>query len=118
METYNVTKQLCDKPIAPVLWDFDSVREHWDQLWLRSWITVDGARTLYQKGPVTTMLPPEDLIARCSAELNDGSAMFCGTLAARGGIRTADRFDFEIEDPKRGVAIRHGSQVTRLPVAG
>ena len=32
VETYNVTtsKQICDKPIAPELWPFDDVRDHWD----------------------------------------------------------------------------------------
>ena len=33
VESYSVTvsKQMCDKPIAPVLWDLDDVIGHWDQ---------------------------------------------------------------------------------------
>ena len=32
VETYNVTvsKQMCDKPIAPELWCFEDVRDHWE----------------------------------------------------------------------------------------
>ena len=29
----------------------------------------------------------------------DGCAMFGGTFAAKGGIRPASRFEFELEDP-------------------
>ncbi len=44
--------------------------------------------------------------------------MFCGTLAAHGGVRPADRFDFELEDPVRKKKIAHGYDVFTLPVAG
>ena len=38
VETYGVTvsKQMCDKPVAPVFWAFDDVAPHWDRLMLRS----------------------------------------------------------------------------------
>ena len=38
-----VSKQMCDKPLAPELWAFDDVAEHWDSLELRSWL-VTGDR--------------------------------------------------------------------------
>ncbi len=44
--------------------------------------------------------------------------MFCGTLAAIGGIRPAERFEFEIEDPILKRTIRHGYDVAVLPVVG
>jgi hypothetical protein len=44
--------------------------------------------------------------------------MFCGTLAARGGIRPAQRFSFEIEDPVRGAKIAQSYSIATLPVAG
>ena len=33
------------------------------------------------------------------AGLPDGCAMFGGTFAAKGGIRAANRFEYELEDP-------------------
>ncbi len=38
VETYSVTvsKQMCDKPIAPVLWALDEIRDHWDAMILRA----------------------------------------------------------------------------------
>ena len=44
--------------------------------------------------------------------------LFGGTFAAKGGIRPASRFDFEIEDPVRKRTIRHGYDVIELPVLG
>ncbi|QCI65254.1 DUF2848 domain-containing protein [Phreatobacter stygius] len=121
VETYDVTvsKQMCEKPVAPELWLFDDVADHWDRLTLRSWATIDGTRALYQEGPVDTMLAPDAVIGGYlnGAPLPEGTAMFGGTLAARGGIRPADRFDFEIEDPVLGRRIRHGYEVIALPLA-
>lgn len=120
VEAYSVTvsKQLCDKPLAAELWDFAEVEGQWDKLVLRSWVFVDERRILYQEGSVSDMRAPADLIERFAGttELPDGTVMFCGTLAAKGGIRPAQRFEFEIEDPVRGRRIRHGYDVVSLPV--
>jgi Protein of unknown function (DUF2848) len=52
VETYGVTvsKQMCDKPLAPVFWAFDEVAPHWDQLTLRAHVVENGERKLYQEG--------------------------------------------------------------------
>lgn len=122
VETYGVTvsKQMCDKPIAPVLWDFADVKDHWDRMVLRSFATIDGQRVLYQEGTLDGMLSPDDLIARGFGNegLPDGCAMFGGTFAARGGIRPASRFEFELEDPVLKRSIRHGYDVIELPILG
>ncbi len=120
-ETYSVTlsKQLCDHPVAPELWLFDDVAAHWDRIILRSYATIDGARVLYQEGTLDAMLPPDNLIATGFGNgLPDGTAMFGGTFAAKGGIRPAARFDFEIVDPVLDRSIRHGYDIVTLPVRG
>ena len=120
VETYGITvsKQMCDKPVAADLWALDEVLPHWDSLLIRSYAVSDGARVLYQQGSVAAMLPPEEIIAGYEPGFTDGTAMFCGTLAAIGGIRPAARFEFEIEDPVLGRTIRNGYDVTVLPIAG
>ena len=122
VETYGVTvsKQMCEKPIAPVFWAFDDVAPHWDRLMLRSYATEGGKRALYQEGAVTAMMDPGALLKRFveSGRLAEGTLMFCGTLAAKGGVRAADRFDMEIEDPVLGRSIRHGYRIESLPVLG
>ena len=122
VETYGVTvsKQMCDKPIAPVFWPFDEVAPHWDQLLLRAHVTENGARVLYQEGPVAAMMDPQSLIVRYAKDgrLAENSLMFCGTLAAKGGVRPTAQFAFELEDPVMQRKIAHAYAVRSLPILG
>lgn len=121
VETYSVTvsKQMCEKPIAPELWSFDDVADHWDAIILRSFISLGKERVLYQEGAVSAMLDPATLIAGYNgAGLAEGYLMFCGTFAAKGGIRPAPRFDFEMDDPILGRVIRHSYAIETMPVLG
>jgi Protein of unknown function (DUF2848) len=127
VETYGVTvsKQMCDKPVAPVFWAFDDVAPHWDRLTLRAHVIENGERKIYQEGSVAAMLKPLDLIGRCllpgeegMRQLPENTLMFCGTLAARGGVRPTEQFEFEIEDPVLGRSIAHWYAVRILPVLG
>ena len=109
----SLSKQLCAKPVSAESWRYDEVRPHWEKLVLRSW--ADGQ--LYQEGPVTAMRSPEDLLERFGG-LKPGWAMFCGTLAAKGGIRPAQTFRMELEDPVLGRSLRHEYRIKVLPVEG
>jgi hypothetical protein len=44
--------------------------------------------------------------------------MFCGTLAARGGIRPSSRFSFELMDPVRNRKIAYAYDIVTLPNVG
>src|SRR5918996_5305218 len=90
----SLSKQLCAKPVSRESWRYDDVKPHWEKLVLRAW--ADGE--LYQEGPVTAMRSPEDLLERYGG-LKSGWGVFCGTLAAKGGIRPPRRFRMELEDP-------------------
>jgi len=123
VETFNITvsKQMCDKPVASEIWPFYDVRDHWDALVLRSWEVNGSDQALYQEGSVTAMLHPQDLVANYiqnGSIFADGTAMFGGTLAAIGGIRSANRFEFELEDPVLNRRITHAYDIVTLPVAG
>jgi len=108
----SLSKQLCSKPIAKDAWRYDEVKPHWEKLVLRAW--ADGE--LYQEGAVTAMRSPEDLMGRYP--LKPGWAMFCGTLAAKGGIRPANVFRMELEDPLRKRKLVHEYRIDVLPVEG
>ncbi|MCC2099004.1 MAG: DUF2848 domain-containing protein [Hyphomicrobiales bacterium] len=123
VETYNVTvsKQMCCKPLAGAVWPMSEVAGHWDQLVLRSHIIEDGKRVLYQEGQVSGMLQPDVLVGKYAgdaAKLADGTVMFCGTFAAKGGIRPSARFEYELEDPVLGRKISSAYDMTELPVVG
>ncbi len=122
VESYSVTvsKQMCDKPIASVLWELEDVIGHWDRMILRAFAWINGKRELYQEGTLDAMLSVDELIKRGfdDGKLPDGCAMFGGTFAAKGGIRPADRFEYELEDPVLKRTIRHAYDVIALPVRG
>jgi len=122
VETYGVTvsKQMCDKPVAPLFWAFDEVAPHWDRLMLRAHVVEGGASVLYQEGTVTAMMDPKSLLARHTPDgrLADNTLMFCGTLAAKGGVRPTGHFAFELEDPVKQRKIAHAYTVRCLPVLG
>jgi len=119
VETYNVTvsKQMCPKIVSRNLWRFDEVAGHWDALTLRSWTTRNGERRLYQEGSVAAMKDPRELIEGYGG-LPPGSVMYCGTLAAHGGIEAGERFEMELEDPRLGRRISHEYRVEVLPNIG
>lgn len=116
----SISKEMCDKPIAPAFWDYEDIAPHWDKLILRAHIAENGGRVLYQEGPVTAMLDPKVLIEKFAGKsgLEEGTLMFCGTLAARGGIRPSESFEFELEDPVLNRKIQQQYRVQTLPVLG
>ncbi len=121
VESYGVavSKQMCDKPLAPRFWAFDELKAHWDSLIVRSYIEEDGAPKLYQQGTLVEFLPPETLISRLTGtrSMPEGTLMFCGTLPALGGVRSSGQFIFELEDPVLDRTIRHQYRTEVLPIA-
>jgi hypothetical protein len=109
----SLSKQLCAKPVSAESWRYEELKPHWEKLVLRSW--ADGQ--LYQEGPVSAMRTPEDLLEKFGG-LKPGWAMFCGTLAAKGGIRPAQTFGMELEDPVLKRSLRHEYRIKVLPVEG
>lgn len=115
----SVSKQVCEKPVAPLFWPYEDVVRNWDRLVLRSFVVERGVRVPYQEGSVAAMRHPDELMTRFAPDgLAEGSLMFGGTLAVHGGVRPASRFEFEIEDPQRGRKIAHGYDIISLPNLG
>ena len=113
-----LSKQLCGKPVGDTLWRYDEVEGHWDDLVIRSWATIGGERVLYQDSSISALRTPRDLIQRFSGAdtLPVGTAMFCGTPGAIGGVRPASRFEMEIHDPVMSRSLRHAYDIDELPV--
>ena len=112
----SLSKQLCAKPVSAESWAYHEVKPHWNRLVLRSFIYENSKRVLYQEGTVDAMRSPEDLLGR--HPLKSDEAMFCGTFAAKGGIRPSARFEMELEDPVLGRKLSHQYAIRELPVEG
>jgi hypothetical protein len=121
LETVSVamSKQVCAKVVGQQLWDCREIAEHWDELVIRSRIPQEGngKPVLYQEGRLAQILPPQTLIEGHAGPkgLPVGTAMFCGTFPAIGGIRSAPWFEMEIEDPVLNRCLRHRYRIDVLP---
>jgi hypothetical protein len=116
----SLSKQMCAKPISSTLWRFADVAERWDDLILRSHAVIGSQRRLYQEGTAKAMRPISELIRlhNGGSTLPDGTAMFCGTFAAIGGVTPADRFEMELHDPHSGRSITAAYSIRSLPIEG
>lgn len=113
------SKQVCAKPVGGQVWRLDSVINHWDELQMASYATIDGEEVLYQEGPVTGLLHPAELLRRFGldrTELAPGQAMLCGTLPVIGELRPAQAFRMVLKDPVTGRELQHRYDIQTLPV--
>jgi hypothetical protein len=98
------SKLVCPGVLSPEVWDLADVRGHWDELVIRSHVTRQGRRLLYQEGRLDAMLHPDDLLRLVRERLRGdlaGAAVFSGTLAAVGGeLVCGERFEVELHDPR------------------
>lgn len=97
-------KQICAKPICSCLWDYEEIREHWDEIFLRSWQTVAGKEFLYQEGTLRDILPVEAILKEIRERVGDPGnwVIFSGTVPVRDGFRFGSRFRYEMEDTVLG----------------
>ncbi|HEV7433869.1 MAG TPA: DUF2848 domain-containing protein [Pseudorhizobium sp.] len=126
LETHSValSKQICAKPVAPVLWPFEEVEGHLDEIQIRSFVRDDaGSQWLpYQDGTLASIRPLGELVASSPAasgalRLNAGTAMMCGTFAVlSGGVRPSRYFRMEMVDDRLGRTIDHCYEMSALPV--
>lgn len=118
-ETVDVTesKAMCPKPVSSTVWDLADVEDHWDVLELRSWITDQRGRRIYQDGKVDSMMTVPDLLAALRdagyADLND-RLVFGGTLPTAEGFVFGTRFEVELRDPVLNRTLSHGYDIVLL----
>ena len=126
LEAHSValSKQVCAKPLAPAVWRYDDVRDHLDDIELRSWIREDdGAEwTRYQEGTLAKIRPLPDLIGQSPFalgpdRLRPGTAIMCGTFGiVSGGVRASRQFRMQMRDPVLGRSIEHTYEALFLPL--
>ncbi|BAL01010.1 hypothetical protein OBV_38110 [Oscillibacter valericigenes Sjm18-20] len=97
-------KQICPKPICPVLWDYEEMKDHWDDVDLNSWQTVDGREVPYQKGKLADILPVETILKELKDRVGDidNCVIFSGTVPVLDGFRYGSNFRYEMVDEVLG----------------
>jgi hypothetical protein len=116
----SLSKQLCAKPVSGELWRLEDIAPHWDALILRSYVGTGDGRRLYQEGALTAIRPLAELIELYDrrGRLPAGAAMFCGTIAVCGTIKSAERFEMEMYDPVLQRSLTHSYWIETLPDNG
>lgn len=101
-------KQVCPKPIGDGLWDYDELKDHWDEIRLVSYQTVNGEEILYQEGTLADILPPETILSELRERAGDigDSVIFSGTVPAANGFKFGTAFRCEMIDGKLGRSLQ------------
>ena len=98
-----IAKQLVPRVISSEIWRWEEVEDHWDDLEIKSHVTVDGERKLYQSSTTGTFLPLDeivDFVAGHSSKPLEDAVIFSGTVPTIGGdMGYATRFEAEMFDP-------------------
>lgn len=99
------SKQICPNVLAMEAWPLEDVEARWDSLVLRSWIRKAGRQVLYQRAPLSVLLPPKDLLAEVRRHVRGnliGLVLFSGTIPTIAGelICGSPFFQVELWDPK------------------
>jgi len=115
LEAHSVacSKQICLKPAAQELWDYDEIKDDLDSLTMSCAILENGEWVIYQQGSLANIRPLAELIS--ASGLGDNGAMLCGTLSAIGGVRPAYDYKMELNDPIRNRQISLSYSVKKLP---
>lgn len=83
------SKVICPKVVSRDVWKLADVEPHWERLKLRSWIEVDGQRTLYQEGSLADFLAIDDFLDGVRSVVKDGAldgmVLYMGTMPSLGG---------------------------------
>ncbi len=111
-----LSKQLCPKVLAPHAWPVRQVKDRWDTLQLRSYVSDadGGGRRLYQEGTAGGLMTLANL--RAALEADTGAdplacLLLSGTIPMAGEMLCAARFEMELVDPATGAALRHAYTV-------
>lgn len=87
-------KQVSPKPIAGELWDYDEIKDHWDQIRLVSYQTINREEVKYQDGTLSDILPVEKILSVLTERIGniDNSIIYSGTVPVLDGFKYGDNF--------------------------
>jgi hypothetical protein len=108
------SKQAYPNVLAPRLWPIADLRDHWDDLVLRSW--VDGRS--YQDVGVNIFMHPDEMLAKLADRIPDLPAhyiLYSGTyVSVDKSLGFGSEWRIELADPTLGRAIGHSYRLTNI----
>lgn len=112
-----ISKQACPNVIAPDVWRYDDVRDHWDSLRLSCWVKKEGKRLLYQEAPLSALLSPQEWepVWKKVEMKTENCAFLSGTINTLEGLVFGEEYEISLTDPVLNREIRCGYAVEVLP---
>lgn len=113
LEGYDIPwgKQVAPNVVAPMLWRWDDVKDHWDELVIECDVIDDGEHVAYQKAGVSEFWTPAEMLegARESVTPVDGAIiLFSGTVVSlEEKLRFAESWTIRMIDPVLGRTLEH-----------
>jgi hypothetical protein len=111
-------KQVAPNIVAPELWLWDDVKDHWDDISIECTVIDHGTEALYQQAMVSEFWTPAEMVqgARDSVVPVDGAfILFSGTVVSIGEtLRFAESWSISMIDPVLDRRIDHTYTVTVL----
>ncbi|MDV2686037.1 DUF2848 family protein [Alkalihalophilus lindianensis] len=98
----NKSKQVCDKPLATKAWPLASVKDHWEELTLSSYVKSDTDEWIpYQNETLKSILPLEDILAYLKKKevALKNTIVFAGTVPLINGFVYGSGYKLELIDP-------------------
>ena len=97
------SKQVCLKPYAKDFWDYDEIKDHFDEIKLVSSQVVDGKTVEYQSGVTSDLLPMQRIIDELKTEVDvNDSLIYTGTVPLLDGFKYGEQFSCKLVDEKLG----------------
>lgn len=107
------SKQVCLKPIADEIWEYEILKDHWDEIELKSYITIDGKETEYQVGSLKDILPVDKILNELENRAGNinNSIIFSGTVPLKDGFKFGNKFRAEMVDKKLNKKIEFSYEI-------
>lgn len=112
------SKQMYPKIIPPIVWKYDDVKDHWDELILVSKQWINGEEILYQNSSIKALITPSELLKI----INDyglsckNLIVFSGTIPTiTNKLMFGEKFRMEIIDPLLNRHILYEYNIKQLP---
>ncbi len=116
-----LSKQICPNVLSVEVWDYQDVKDHWDEILLESWVTpLPGQdEVLYQQAPLSAILSVPDLVDLVRSRLTDGDCedlvIFSGTIPIISGQTVyGSGFRCTLRDPHLNRTISCQYEIERL----
>jgi len=96
------SKQVCLKPISKDIWNYNHIKDHWDDIELKSYVIVDDKEIEYQAGTLKDILPVETILNELENRIGniDNAIIFSGTVPLKNNFAYGTKFRAEMIDKK------------------